>query len=56
MEYRKPYATRAAEIISSINTAELIQSGITRDHRYDFIVQYPPPLTFRQLSGADLYT
>jgi len=42
---------RAEEIIRSIGAAELGRAGILRDKReYDFIVQYPPPLTFRPIT------
>jgi hypothetical protein len=56
MEPQNPYITRAEEIIGSLDLAELVRTGILRErHSYDFIVQYPPPMTYEPMNGGELY-
>ena len=51
-----PYIAKAEEIIASIDMAELREAGILREKEsYDFIVQYPAPLTLEQMPGRILY-
>jgi hypothetical protein len=50
------YLAKAKEILSSIKAAEYGSACLSRDGRsYDFIVQYPPPLTIAQAKERLIY-
>jgi hypothetical protein len=56
MENNRKYIVRAEEIARSLDIPELQQAGILRDgSEYDFIVQYPPPLTLAQAKENEIF-
>lgn len=52
---KSQYVLRAEEMVDSFKLCDLPILSILRDRDYDFIVQYPPPLTMDRISGETIY-